>query len=368
MQIQNRNSNIELLRIFSMFIIVLYHCVLYCDGGGHRFFSLAPNNILNNVWGRMLFSFGGLGVNIFVLISGYCLIKNETYTVSLTKLMKFYGHVLFYSAVITVPYLILTKNSISLSELATILFPISNETWWFASAYFILLILHPFINRFLLSINQKEYQYYLLIIFTLASLLPFYSYFADVLSWFVCLYSLSAYVKLYGKDHKFIQSRHYLLIATISLVFILVSSYIIDRIPAISSKNIYFYGKRGIPMLLLSFSIFMYFLTRRQFHSKWINIIGLSTFGVYLISDHALIRDYLWKNLLGSITNLSSPLFILYSFLFVVSVFICCSFIDIIRHYTLERYYMKLICALSQKTQTIRAKLFSSIKRLFFSI
>lgn len=313
----------------------------------------------------MLSSFGGLGVNIFVLISGYCLIKNETYTVSLTKLMKFYGQVLFYSAAITVPYLILTKNSISLSELATILFPISNETWWFASAYFILLILHPFINRFLLSINQKEYQYYLLIIFTLASLLPFYSYFADVLSWFVCLYSLSAYVKLYGKDHKFIQSRHYLLIATISLVFILVSSYIIDIIPAISSKNIYFYGKRQIPMLLLSFSIFMSFLTMRQFHSKWINIIGLSTFGVYLISDHPLIRDILWKNMFSIITSVDSPVFIVYSLLFVATVFVCCSLIDILRHYTFERYYMKHIYSLSKKTPTVKAKISCLIRRLF---
>lgn len=366
MQVQYRNSNIELLRIFSMLIIVLYHCVLYCYGGGAGFFLVAPNNILNNVWGRLLSMFGALGVNIFVLISGYCLMKNDTNKVSLTKLMKFYGQLLFYSVGITVPYLVATQHSISLSEIVSICFPISNETWWFASSYFVLLIIHPFINKFLLSINQKEYQYYLLVIFTLASLLPFYSYFADVLTWFVCLYSLSAYVKLYGANHKCIQSRHYLLVAIVSLVFILVSSYIIDRIPAISSKNSYFYGKRQIPMLVLSFSLFMSFLTMRQFHSRWINIIGLSTFGVYLISDHAIIRDFLWKNLLSSITSLSSPMFILYSLLFVVSVFICCSLIDILRHYTFERCYMKLIYALSKNTQTIRAKIYCSIRRLFF--
>lgn len=363
MKTADRNSNIELLRIFSMFIIVLYHCILCCDRGGGQ--CVAMSIFANEVWNRTLSMFGGLGVNLFVLISGYCLIKDDTGFVSIFKLLKFYGQLLFYSVCIAIPYIIFVKHSVSLSEIMAICFPISNETWWFASAYFVLLVLHPFINQFLRSIDKKRYQHYLIVVFLIVSVIPFYSYFSSRLALFVCLYSLSAYVKLHGANSK-IKHTHYVVAAILAMSFIVISSYIIESIPSISGKCLYFYGARQIPVLILSFSIFMSFLTMKQFHSKVVNTIGLSTFGVYLISDHEIVRNIIWTDWLSKITNVDSLYFIPKSLVFTIAVFICCSAIDIIRHSTIERLYLKSLTRILEKTRTVSISIRSSINRILF--
>ena len=259
---------------------------------------------------------------------------------------------MFYNGCITIPYIIVCKHTINLSEIFGIIFPISKEIWWFASAYFILLILHPFINKFLLLINKEEYHLYLSVIFFLASVIPFYSYFSSVLSWFICLYSLSAYVKLYGVNHN-IKPIHYGIVAILSITFIVMSSYIIESIPVIAEKYRYFYGRRGIPMLILSFSIFMSFLTMKAFHSRLINMIGLSTFGIYLISDHKIIRNIIWGEWFNEFIDVQSQFFIIKSLIYVAMIFICCSIVDIVRYYTLEQFYSKLINFLAKKLKQL---------------
>ena len=72
MQIQNikannklRNSSFELLRITSMLLIVAHHFVV------HGKFDLTASFSKNIFFLQSLSMFGKLGVNLFVLISGY---------------------------------------------------------------------------------------------------------------------------------------------------------------------------------------------------------------------------------------------------------------------------------------------------------
>lgn len=57
-----RNSNIELLRIFAMIGIILYHNFTW---GGYTFDSVSTNYILLD----SLSMFGKIGVNVFVIIT-----------------------------------------------------------------------------------------------------------------------------------------------------------------------------------------------------------------------------------------------------------------------------------------------------------
>ena len=65
---KERFSNIELLRIFAMLLIIAFH---YAFKGGFVYESLSVNKMIINV----LTMFGELGVNLFVLISGYFMIN-----------------------------------------------------------------------------------------------------------------------------------------------------------------------------------------------------------------------------------------------------------------------------------------------------
>ena len=65
-----RNSNLELLRIFSMFLIVTHHFAIH---SGLPLWNFSSSNALNLIWSQWLCLGGKLGVDLFVLISGYFL-------------------------------------------------------------------------------------------------------------------------------------------------------------------------------------------------------------------------------------------------------------------------------------------------------
>ena len=67
-----RQSNIELLRIFAILIIIAHHLAR------HSGFSFPGNALtINRLWIQFIWVGGKLGVNIFVLISGWFMSTEE---------------------------------------------------------------------------------------------------------------------------------------------------------------------------------------------------------------------------------------------------------------------------------------------------
>ena len=83
-----RDSNIELLRIISMIMIVVHHYEMFAG------FTNSGNVSLNSYIEIALYSLGKLGVNIFVIISGYFLITSQFNT---KKAVKLWMQIFFYS-------------------------------------------------------------------------------------------------------------------------------------------------------------------------------------------------------------------------------------------------------------------------------
>jgi len=84
-----RQSNLELLRIISMLLILMHH---YSVHGG---FNLSNVPLTFNVFLVQLLSLGGkIGVNIFMLITGYFMVNSKF---NFKKLLRLGLQVLFYS-------------------------------------------------------------------------------------------------------------------------------------------------------------------------------------------------------------------------------------------------------------------------------
>ena len=141
MEVKERESNIELLRIFSMFLIVLFHLGYHGIILSNTF--IESNIYINNIYLYFINILGKIGVNLFVLISGYFLVTKKKYNYK--KILLFWLQILLYSIII---YLVLTlvfkNNSIRLIEA---LMPLSYKKWWFATSYFILYLIYPYINK-----------------------------------------------------------------------------------------------------------------------------------------------------------------------------------------------------------------------------
>ena len=88
-----RQSNIELLRIVSMIMIVAHHFSVH---GNFKF----PIDTLtvNRLWTQFIQMGGKIGVDIFVLISGYFLVSSVT--IKKEKVIKLWLQIFTYSVVL----------------------------------------------------------------------------------------------------------------------------------------------------------------------------------------------------------------------------------------------------------------------------
>jgi len=88
----------------------------------------------------------------------------------------------------------------------------------------------------------------------------------------------------------------------------------------------------------LAVCIFIYFLARKKFYSRVLNVLGSATLGVYLIHENDLMRIIIWDKIFPNVDFLHSDWYFLFYLLKVFTIFILFSFIDVLRKKYLESY------------------------------
>lgn len=336
-----RNSSIELLRIISM-VMIMFHHFAY-----HGNFEWNYNEItIPHLWYNFILMGGKVGVNIFVLISGFFLIENTERLFQPKKLLKFWGQVVFYSITTYFLSIVLQINNFDIKQIIKICFPITYPGWWFASTYFMLYLIHPFLNKLLHDLNKNVYQYLILLLVLCWSIIPTLTtqlFESNSLLWFITLYVIAGYAKIYGFNER-LKSKHYFFL----FLIVLVCSYLVSvsflvlgtKRNELAVHAIDFFGMERFPILLMSFFLFMTFAKLKIKFNKWINVIASATFGVYLIHDSSYIRYYIWWNIF-KINQYQESLFLIpYSILVVFIVYVLCTGIEMVRKVLLEKPYI----------------------------
>ena len=343
-KIINRNTSIELLRIISM-IMIMFHHFAY-----HGNFEWNFNEVtLPHLWYDFILMGGKVGVDIFVLISGYFLIENTEKLFQPKKLLKFWGQVVFYSIMTYLLSVMLRLNAFEIKQLIKVCLPITYPGWWFASTYFMLDLIHPFLNKLLHGLSKTEYQYLILMMVLCWSIIPTATtqlFESNSLLWFVTLYGIAGYVNLYGGNQK-LQSKHYfslyfmvlIITYTVSTTFLFLGT----KKEEWSTHAIDFFEIERLPILLMAITLFMGFVTLQMNYHQWINMIASATFGVYLIHDSSYIRYCLWTNIFKINQYQDSTFLILYSILVVFILYVSCTMIDLIRKKLVEKPYMLFV-------------------------
>lgn len=336
-----RNSSIELLRIISM-VMIMFHHFAY-----HGNFEWNYNEItIPHLWYNFILMGGKVGVNIFVLISGFFLIENTERLFQPKKLLKFWGQVVFYSITTYFLSIVLQINNFDIKQIIKICFPITYPGWWFASTYFMLYLIHPFLNKLLHDLNKNVYQYLILLLVLCWSIIPTLTtqlFESNSLLWFITLYVIAGYAKIYGFNER-LKSKHYFFL----FLIVLVCSYLISvsflvlgtKRNELAVHAIDFFGMERFPILLMVLFLFMTFAKLKIKYNKWINVIASATFGVYLIHDSSYIRYYIWWNIF-KINQYQESLFLIpYSILVVFIIYVLCTGIEMVRKVLLERPYI----------------------------
>ncbi len=335
-----RGSNFELMRILMMLMIVAYH--LLCYGIAP---DVAASPLLSKIVVATFCSGGKIGVNGFVLLSGYFLCVSAS-SAKPKRLLKLYLQMFFYSMGTFLVMAALGICRFNLDDVVAFIFPIGRSTYPFATNFFFLMLLSPFINLLIKALDRKNYLRLLAVSFVIFSLIPTiievrYPY--ENLVWFVFLYLLAGFVRLYPMP---LFDRKWLALGVAAGCYCIIAGYramlgaLLPHIPilrfippAMTSRS------NAVPVLLCALGLLLFFKNVKVKGSRIINLIASATFGVYLLHDHSkAMRQLLWKDLFDCRPFLSDTAALTWRILAAVAaVFAVGIVIDLIRQYALEK-------------------------------
>lgn len=340
-KVKKRDANFELLRIISMFMIVTLH---YTQNSG-----VLENNgtyTLQNIFFIFMNTVCSVGVNCFVLISGYYLINSKF---KIQKIIHLWGLVLFYSWGIYLIYKMTNHsivNPMNPIETIYVFTPVLNVHYWFIVPYLALYIIFPFLNKMINALNQKQLKVLLIIFFVLMSVInnitPLNQNFEAVgghsILWFMFLYGVGAYIKKYKNENEGKEKYKYLLYFTICIILGFIFKIIFENLSNLNIllqyANYRVIAFNSVFAFLGAVSLFMFFKNikiKGRTTGKCISFISKNVFAVYLIHEHELNRQVIWNsNLNINIAGMQNA-FILHYLLCIFIIFASCILIEEIR-------------------------------------
>ncbi len=336
-----RQSNFELLRIVAMLLIILHHFAR------HTLFQYADAPIDGPaVWHYFIAIGGQIGVNVFMLITGYFLVKSTKS--SFLKIAKLWGQLFFYSILINAIFVISGRKHAGGTLILQMLTPVSSNVWWFASAYTVIYLLHPYLNRFLTSLDKRDFQKFLLVFGLIICIIPTFfsaSYFTSRIAWLVFVYFFGCYIRLHKWGRKISTSKYIFLLLGSTAITFAITLLIRKFNPGHYYADPYFFQHANtLSMFITSLALFMIFSRIKIPYSRFINTIAATTFGIYLLHDHTFVREFIWREeFFNSIKYQSSLRITYYSIAATIIVFIACCIIDLIRIYTVEKLYLFIL-------------------------
>lgn len=303
-----RNIYMDILKIISMFMVVLLHATNF--GIQNIKIEIGSINYFI-VWIIRIFSM--VAVNCFVLISGYFLCqKKENKENILKKIIRLWVQTEMYSIGLYLLLCFIPQNGVRFSIKTCIKqsFPILTYEYWFIVMYILLLLISPLLNIIINNIKQEEYKTLIKLALFVFSIIPSINVFGDEfgtnsgysLIWFVVLYFIGAYLKIYG-----LKKRKYLKWYCSICIGLFIIKYICDMVGLKKSFV------KAIPNLLIKYnSIFIIIASICLFCGmvgstikvgdkieKQIIILSQASLGVYLLHENREFRMLLWNRIVN---------------------------------------------------------------------
>ena len=331
--IKHRESNMELLRIISMFLVLVVHAD-FLSLGIPTSKELAADSV--QTFGRFFFEALAIGcVNVFVLISGWFGLHT-----SLKGLCKLLFQCLFFTIGIYIFFLVLGKAKFDSNTLIEWFF--LNKSYWFIKTYLCLYLISPILNAFIEKASPKVFRTVLIALFLYICL---YGWLFDatkdiakgysIIS-FISLYLLARYAKLYpcklSQLNKYADLSIFIGSALVITALAMLGVYVQNKI---LTNMMFWYSN---PLVVLGSMALLLYFSKLKIDSKVINLIAKSSFAVYLLhcNSNILIGHYapFVKNLYKTYSGIE---FLGYTFGFMVAVFVVAVVIDQFRIFNWDK-------------------------------
>lgn len=309
----NRNCGIEMLKIISIFLIIISHVVMtirlknqFVSYDDYIFDFSYVSKGMSGIILAIFQHFGSLGNTIFFVCSSWFLLEKDT--VSKNKWIKMFLEIWTISCAILLLMLIYTGGRINNKLIIKSLLPNFFTNNWYVTAYLIFYPLHTVLNRIIKDLNQKNLLKITTVLFLLYCVCNslYDSFFSSVIIMWITLYFFIAYIKIYMIELcNNIKVNSIVLIIGISIiVFLIVFTYIAGENNKFFSNKMLFWNKNGNPIFwviaVTSFNIFR----KIKIKSSFINNISKYSLLIYIIHENILLRNYIRPYILHLIYNI----------------------------------------------------------------
>ncbi len=306
MQMQQRNYGIDLLKIISMFMVVILHVL---GKGGVLYAKELGAGQYVTVWFLEIAAY--CAVNCFAMTTGY-LMAGKSFSAG--KIVPLWVTVFFYCLVIPIIFAIAFPGTVGIKELLNI-FPVLSGKYWYFSAYFCMFFFIPLLNLAVDKMPEKEFGRLLLAGFLLLSGSLVIRSNVDCFRqengynawWFSYLYLLGAGIKKYGYFQKLSGKTAvlgYLAAVLVTLLSKMGLEWLEDSgIPVLAQAAGFYQPNRLISYLsptIVAAGVFLMTVCMKAAPGpkacrimKWLSPL---VFQVYIIHEHPLIRAQFIKN------------------------------------------------------------------------
>lgn len=332
--LDSRNYGIDLLRIVSMFMVVILHVL---GSGG---LLDATGEMLNHnraLWLLEIFCY--CAVNCYAIISGYVGYKSKF---KFTNIVMLWLQVFFYTFLINCLFWLFKFQSISFVSLKSAFLPVMNRDYWYFTAYFIMFMFIPILNVVLEKFDKKQMGVILGGCFVLLSVVPTilmldpfnlmegYSF-----GWLMYLYLIGGYIRkynLFSKDRCFNYIIYYICLALFTFLSKIGLEFLSMKITGEIRYNMMFIKYTSPTILLCAIFLVVAFskLNVKRI-AKLITFFAPLAFSVYLIHNNPLILNKFWSQYFIFLKDMNILFMIFGVFLCALCVYFVCSFIDFIR-------------------------------------
>lgn len=360
--VKKRESNFELMRIVAMVMIVAHHLVVHgvqhCLDLELQYAAWHDGTFFNRIFSVLFGDSGGqIGVGLFFMVTGCFLCRKKSASVLKVSLQTiFYS---FLCACLLLVLIVFQKffalddffPGASLArkiawELHLLFLPLSCG-WWFVSAYILLVLTSPLINRLTAALNHKGLCFLLAVswFFWYSCNLTFggaYSSLGKAFFW----YLLGTYyrISVTKNKHAFVHllAGIFFCLAASMLSFVCLEYFYDDfSVRAMFAKTFLGALKNCIAVPLSAWFLFSFFARIHIPENRFINAVAQTTFGIYLIHDNNVFRLFIWDYIFRvSEVQFRSAYFPLLAAADVIAVFAVCSIIDFLRLRFIQPGYM----------------------------
>lgn len=335
---ENRQSNIELLRIISVILIILYHLSR----------NAVPTSTADSIITNILSPWGMLGANCFIAISSYFLTEQRFRT---SRIVGIFIQMLTYGLIflaVRLVYDYVTKGAPIFSNFVQLFCdglgaPFWVTRYWFIWTYILLCIVSPFLNILLNSLSKKGHAVFLVSI----SFIIIYGTFSNGngivadLAYFIYIYAFISYIKKF--PNTFIEKHSVSGSIIMTLIFI-VSKILLKFFPIFKSRifySVFDTNRHSAYMVIMSLFVFCAFKNMKMKQSRIINSLALHSLGIYLFHENCIfnLADLLCDKLNESFKLPASVILVIGFAVLIVTALIA----DFAKRETVDKTLIKLI-------------------------